>query len=499
MIRMLRSRKFQRTKQRPFFACAAGATCIVLILSSPTIARAGSREAVARAVGATVAIEWKADKPAEQPAEQADRADKDVGQPADKPSEPQPGAPPAARLPALPQGREVIHFMRGDKLQHRVELRQGGWVSALKQSGAPDLSLASGTVVSADGLIVAFSPTPAASPESGHHTVTFDDGRTFTARLVVNDRRNGLELLKIDAHDLPHLTPADEDAQLGDQVYATFATDARQRAAAQGMVAARNQSRKGRSARLLQVDAKVGRMSAGGPLVDGDGRLVGILVSRSEAEGTSFAVPAKAVAALIAARQADALAVIEHGFLGVQLDQHEVDGKSQVIMRPMGESPATAAGVREGDVLLMIDGEAVSSAEDAAAIISQHAPGDTVALVFERDGKREARAITLGRRPTSIPTPQNQAEDALRFTRSRVVEEGPGAVILFTETEPGQQQARVVLQPQPVVSTLRVERSDVEKQLDSVGQNVQSLSEQVKKLTEEVQRLREQLSRDGDK
>lgn len=491
MMRIVRSGK----NQRAILAFAAWATCV--LLSSPTIVRAGSREAVARAVGATVAIEWKADKPAEQ---QADRADKDADQPADKPSEPQPGAPPAARLPALPQGRGTLKVMRGGKLLHRATaLRQGDLVSLWSEHGAPDLSLASGTVVSADGLIVAFSPTPAASPEAGHHTVTFGDGRTFSARLVVDDRRNGLELLKIDAQDLAHVTPADEDAQLGDQVYATFATDARQRAAAQGMVAARNQSRKGRAARLLQIDAKVGRMSAGGPLVDGDGRLVGILVSRSEADGASFAVPANAVTALIAARQGDAVAVIDHGFLGVQLDQHEADGKSEVVMRPMGESPAAAAGVREGDVLLMIDGETVSSAEDAAAIVSQHAPGDTVALVFERDGKREARAITLGRRPTSNPTAQNQSEQALPVARVTIKEEGPDAVLLFTEDQPGQPQARVVLQPQPVVSTLRVERSDVEKQLDTVGQNVQSLSEQVKKLTEEVQRLREQLSRDGDK
>jgi serine protease Do len=510
MLAILRSGRVQATMHWRIGVLAAIACCLPLA-AMPLRVYGGSREAVARAVAATVAVEWRADQPAEQPANQpaepanppaepanqpAQPADSQPEAPTEETSESPPGAPPTqAVVPTVPRRGPVMRVSRNGKPILPTPAFHPGDLVSFHESGLPDLSLASGTVVSADGLIVAFNPThPNASAGAGRHTVTFDDGRTFAARLLVDDRRNGLELLKIDAQDLAHVSPADDDAQLGDQVYATFATDGRQRAAAQGMVAARKQSSDGRSGRLLQADINVGQMSAGGPLVDGGGRLVGILVARSASasgpRGAGFAVPVSAVRALIAARQGDDAVVVQHGFLGVRLEQrHEEGGQTQVIMSPFAGSPAAAAGVREGDVLLMIDGEQISSASDATAIVAEHAPGDTIAVVVMRDGKREARAITLGERP-AVNAQNSQSSQAPAAPQPVLKAIGPDRILFRLYDK------ALIAHDGPVVNTIRVERSDVEKQLESVGHDVQSLSEQVKKLTEEVQRLREQLSRD---
>ncbi|HEV3342178.1 MAG TPA: trypsin-like peptidase domain-containing protein, partial [Pirellulales bacterium] len=253
------------------------AACLSL-LAFPTTTYAGSREAVQKAIPAAVAVEWRADEKA--------------------------GPQQAARnVRRLPDAETQV----GDSDPHRRTTVR--W-RAIPASQRADLALTSGVVVSANGLVVTANREP-----DGHYVVIFADGRSLPARVVVDDRRSGLRLLKVDATDLPHLALADNEAEIGDQVFAAFCTDRRERAAAQGMVAARPK------AASIELDLATGPMSAGGALVNEFGKLVGIISGKSAPDArtqtNNSAVPLRDIRALLAAQQGENTVVVHRGFLGL--------------------------------------------------------------------------------------------------------------------------------------------------------------------------------------
>ena len=276
----------------------------------------------------------------------------------------------------------------------------------------------SGAVVSADGLIV----TLITSSPKADYKVTFEDGRSLPARVLVDDHRSGLRLLKVDARDLPFLALAEQEPQIGDKAICTYCTSAKDRAASQGMVAAR--SRRGvPAANLVQLEIASERMSAGSPVVDESGRLVGIMSHGPRERGFSRIVPRKAIRSLIDARQGDTPVVVQRGFVGISLTQATDAGSSsgsgsgstggsgsgtsgsgpdRVLARPLADSPATAAGIQEGDEIVAIDGTQVSSAEDVTALIGEHMPGEKTTITVRRDGKEKPIEVTLGK-PAQSP------------------------------------------------------------------------------------------------
>ena len=121
------------------------------------------------------------------------------------------------------------------------------------------VKMGSGTIVSADGLIV----TMIEGRESRGYSVTLSDGRVFAGRLLVDDRRSRLKLLKIDASGLPFVAPFSEPLEIGEEIAAVYCLDLKDRAAVRGIVTASNRELKGMATGLLQLDVNVGMMSAG--------------------------------------------------------------------------------------------------------------------------------------------------------------------------------------------------------------------------------------------
>src|SRR5918994_799309 len=148
----------------------------------------------------------------------------------------------------------------------------------------------------------------------------------------------------------------------------------------------------------IQTDAAINPGNSGGPLLDGQGRVIGInsqIASSSGGnEGIGYAVPietAKEVAdALIAGR------TIERPFLGVQLA--EADNGAQIAVVTPG-SPAARAGLRQGDVITEVEGEQ-ANADDVRRAVAERDPGDELELTVVRDGETETITATLGKRPT---------------------------------------------------------------------------------------------------
>ena len=385
-------------------------------------------------------------------------------------------------------------------------------------AAANELTMATGTIVSADGLVVTTIP----QAKGGNFHVTLNDGREFIARLLVDDRRTGLKLLKIDAASLPFLTPIEEPVPIGEDVLATYCLGPKDRAAARGIVAAVDRELAKFGNDLLQIDVNVGSMSAGGPVVDEEGRLRGIIAYRQTdgANPATFAVPASKVVALLHARSGDTPKVIRRARLGVQHDDSE-QAKSPIVAHPIEGGAAKAAGLRDGDEMLAIDEVKLQHFQDLTRVLSQRAAGDKVRLSIRRGGKEQTIDVTLAAAPDDDGIAAAVNAQLAKATWNYVnppqlyVTEKDGTLKLFETvrdldiaalrlqatgnlekidiTTPAATAARVV----KMVPSIRVERSDMEKKLEQIGRDVLTLRQQMQSLTDEMRRLQKQLSNDA--
>lgn len=374
----------------------------------------------------------------------------------------------------------------------------------------PDVvSLASGTVVSSDGLIVTFI----GSTEKGTYEVSFDDGRTLPARLLVDDHRTGLKLLKVDLENTSHVSLAQDDPELGQVVVTVMCTDLKERAVGQGIVSAINRSIPGSLCEMLQTDIVVGAMSAGAPLTDLEGQLRGIIAATSGTpvgqQGRALAIPVSRVRSLLDARKGEETIVVYRGYLGVQIGKGEQPGKLPYAKKAIPETPAAKAGIQDGDEISAINGQAVSDPVDVVRLIGQEKAETEVTVSIRRDGKEQDIKVTLGRHPITPRTDTSfhgsiQTVQPPSFKRLHIITRdgklefiSPDQIVNVLEL-PKQPQAPY--HTPPMAPTIRVQRSDADKKLDQLSREVQSLRQQIEKLAEQVEAVHQKLpSQPADK
>ena len=179
-----------------------------------------------------------------------------------------------------------------------------------------------------------------------------------------------------------------------------------------GVVSAMNRS-VGRQQDLIQTDAAINNGNSGGPLINTQGQVIGIntLVVRSTnegnvAEGLGFAIPSNMVKEI--ATQLITKGKVERAYLGVTYQQvdPQIAGalnlqatRGIVIMSVEANTPAAQAGLKEGDVILALDGQIIDAEHPLATMLLARRVGDAVTLQVQRDGKTFDLKATLSARP----------------------------------------------------------------------------------------------------
>jgi putative serine protease PepD len=247
--------------------------------------------------------------------------------------------------------------------------------------------------------------------QSSRASVRFgDSGATVDAEVLGSDPSTDLAVLRVDPSSVGTLHPlrlADsDDVRVGDDVVAIGHPFGLDRTATAGIV-----SGLGREIRapngfsideVIQTDAAINPGNSGGPLVDGRGRVVGVNSQIATSGGgggnvgVGFAVPANTVREVVPKLAQGQ--TIERPYLGLTTAAGSAGVEVQAVT-PGG--PAARAGLRPGDVVLSVDGHAVSEPDDVVDALDGNEPGDSVEVEVERAGDREQLDITLGTRPAN--------------------------------------------------------------------------------------------------
>jgi len=288
-------------------------------------------------------------------------------------------------------------------------------VVALVDDGGPDSGGAAGTgfVISSDGVIVTNNHVI-----EGAHKIqaVFSDGTTRDARILGHNAPSDLAVVKVDATGLPTIALGNsDDVQVGDDVVAIGNALALQGGltVTRGIVSGLHREVGTDSGSALedviQTDAAINPGNSGGPLVDAQGRVIGIntaIADPGSAQNVGFAIPisnAKAISErLREGRQPAFLGVSTVDISEAKLEGHDVSVDQGAYVKTVGAgSPASKAGIRVGDVIVAVDGKATTSAASLGGLIRQHLPGDEVEIKVVRDGDEVTVTAALGEAPSS--------------------------------------------------------------------------------------------------
>jgi putative serine protease PepD len=237
-------------------------------------------------------------------------------------------------------------------------------------------------------------------------TVTFSDGSKYKATLVGSDASTDLAVLKVDApaSKLNPLTLGDSSAvSVGDGVVAIGSPFGLDETVTSGIVSALNRTISSQSSYsisgAIQTDAAINPGNSGGPLLNTSGRVIGVnsqIESDSGGnEGVGFAIASNTVRSVVS--QLIGGQKVQHAYLGVSVNTPSNSSGAQVASVQSG-SPASAAGLKAGDVITAFDGAKIATPDDLTSAVSAKKPGDKVNVQYVRDGQTKTAAVTLGSR-----------------------------------------------------------------------------------------------------
>jgi serine protease Do len=286
----------------------------------------------------------------------------------------------------------------------------------------------SGFIISEDGYILTNNHVVG---DVDKITVELQDGRKFTdAKLVGTDPDSEVALIKIEGHNFPVLPMGDSDKiEIGDWVVAIGNPFGLDETVTVGVISAvgRRNVHIAAYENFIQTDAAINPGNSGGPLIDLDGKAIGIntaIVSQSGGYmGIGFAIPINMARTI--EEQLKSSGKVSRGFLGVYgqdvtSDMAELLGLKEsggvLVAQVEKDSPADKAGLKSQDVILEMNGKKIQSYLTFRNEIAAMRPGSTAQFNVLRDGKPLEITMTLGERPgaaTETREPAEQPEQSL--------------------------------------------------------------------------------------
>ena len=296
-------------------------------------------------------------------------------------------------------------------------------------------SLGSGFIISPDGYIVTNNHLIQGAGGQGtvdSVTVTTTDRREYTARIVGRDASSDLAVLKIEGRNLPYVQWGDSTkARVGDWIVAIGNPYGLGGTVTAGIISALHRGITGVGAydRYIQTDASINMGNSGGPMFDLNGNVIGInsaLISPTGASvGIGLAIPAELAKPVI-----DALVRgqrPQRGYLGVGLQPLDESlapslglpkDNGEIVRSVVDGGPAARAGLQQGDVILRVNGKAVTPDETVSFLIANTPVGSRVPLDIIRGGRRMTLNVVVGERPTD--------EQLARLGGGGAAPQGPG-------------------------------------------------------------------------
>jgi S1-C subfamily serine protease len=320
---------------------------------------------------------------------------------------------------------------------------EGRGVAFISASGVSDSSsgfgqpeqgeaTGSGFVVDKDGTILTNAHVVDGAESV---TVSFEEGgEEIDAEVKGVDTSSDLAVLKIDPSEVEDLTvlPLGDSSkvEVGDSVVAIGNPFGYSRTVTTGIVSGLQREITApdgfQISNVIQTDASINPGNSGGPLLDSQGRVIGInsQIATGGGQGSvgiGFAVPVNTAKELLPRLKEGG--EIERAYLGINMADVTADIAQQqdlpvdegaLVVEAVEGGPADEAGLRGdtegGDLLVKVDGDEIKNADDVAAAIADNSPGDTVEVEYYRDGDLQTAEVELGERPESTDSQQTAPE-----------------------------------------------------------------------------------------
>jgi serine protease Do len=276
--------------------------------------------------------------------------------------------------------------------------------------GAPTMAAGTGFIFDKDGCIATNNHVVA---DAGQVTVTMSDGRELPAKVVGTDPDTDLAVLKVDADKpLPYVEFADSDkVRVGDPVIAIGNPFGLGDSVTAGIVSAEHRViGAGRFDDFMQIDAPINHGNSGGPTFDLEGKVIGINTAINSPTGGNvgigFAIPSDLAQPIVQDLREHGHVV--RGWLGVYIQGIDEDlaknldlgdQKGALVAQVTPDSPAAAAGLEQGDVILAYNGEPIKELRDLTSKVADTDPGKSAEMKVWRDGKEMNVDVEIGNTP----------------------------------------------------------------------------------------------------
>lgn len=253
------------------------------------------------------------------------------------------------------------------------------------------------------GLIVTFHR----ATSEDRVRVTFPGGEQSLAQTAVVDEYSSLVLLELDRKTMPKLELADAPPKIGAAVVTAAGAGIEKPVVSLGILGGVDRALPGAGLPpLLQCDVRTTESSSGAPVVDAQGKLVGVIATASTtgaSGGWTYAIPTSHIRRLLRARVPGQFTMLRRlrPAIGLTMGPGAEEGTVQVERVDAG-GPAEKAGIKAGDLICETDGRKVRSAYQAVDLILKKQPGDEIELIVRHDGEDKPITLTLEATPARL-------------------------------------------------------------------------------------------------